>query len=71
MLDNTGHVEYRRGPALPATGGRNLNTRRNPAFQLQQNSALNLNLVYLFLDEFDWQDMKNGLTIMPKSGISR
>jgi hypothetical protein len=34
VRDNMGHVEYRRDPELPATEGRNLNIRRNPALQL-------------------------------------
>ena len=71
VRDNLGHVEYRRDPELPATEGRNPNIHRNPALQLEPDSGLNHNLVYLFLDEVHSQDMTNGLAIRPKTENSR
>jgi hypothetical protein len=70
MRDNLGHanVVVTQNCQQPK---RDLNTPRNPALQLYPGSSLNHNLVYLFLDELHWQDMANGLTIMPKSVTSQ
>jgi hypothetical protein len=69
--DNMRHAECRRDPEMTTIEGRILNIPRNPKLQLSPDSSLNHDLVQLFPDEPHWQDMANGLTIMPKSENSR
>jgi hypothetical protein len=56
-----------RESAMPEVVRDNMVTSNIDVTQNRQQPNLNHHLVHLFLDELHWQDMVNGLTIMPKS----